>query len=137
MYSKNAWEKYEGKKLEELMSFNEDYKHFITVGKTERACVKESVALARAKGFKELHEYKELKAGDKVYFVNKNKNIACRISRMSSFSISLSMMFSPCQQQRQRHRRNTRCQFGSNDRKQKLRRKTCRKSQMVAKYKRS
>ena len=92
MYSKNAWEKYEGKKLEELMSFNEDYKHFITVGKTERACVKESVTLARAKGFKELHEYKELKAGDKVYFVNKNKNIAAYVIGKNSVEDGLRVL---------------------------------------------
>ena len=79
MYSKNAWKKYEGSKFNDLMSFNEDYKNFITVGKTERACVKESIKLAREKGFKELHEYNKLKAGDKVYFINKNKNIAAYV----------------------------------------------------------
>jgi len=78
MYSKNAWEKYENK-MDELMSFNEEYKHFISVGKTERACVKKSVKLAREKGFKELSEYSSLKPGDKVYFVNKNKNIAAYV----------------------------------------------------------
>ena len=78
MYGKNAWEKYENK-MDELMSFNEEYKHFISVGKTERACVKESVKLAREKGFKELSEYSSLKPGDKVYFVNKNKNIAAYV----------------------------------------------------------
>ena len=30
MYAKNAWKKYSGEKLQELMNFNEGYKHFIT-----------------------------------------------------------------------------------------------------------
>ena len=76
MYAKNAWKKYSGEKLEALMKFNEEYKHFITVGKTERACVTEAVKLASEKGFKELKEYSSLKPGDKVYVTNKGKNVA-------------------------------------------------------------
>lgn len=76
MYAKNAWEKYQDNNYEEVMAFNEGYKHFITVGKTERACVKETIRLAREQGFKDISEFSSLKAGDKVYVVNKNKNIA-------------------------------------------------------------
>ena len=56
MYAKNAWKKYSGEKLDALMKFNEEYKHFITVGKTERACVNEAIKLASDKGFKELKD---------------------------------------------------------------------------------
>ena len=76
MYAKNAWKKYSGEKLNELMAFNEEYKDYITKGKTERLCVKEAVKLAEEKGFKNLKEFKSLKEGDKVYVVNKDKNIA-------------------------------------------------------------
>ena len=76
MYAKNAWKKYSGEKLNELMAFNEEYKDYITKGKTERLCVKEAVKLAEEKGFKNLKEFKSLKEGDKVYAVNKDKNIA-------------------------------------------------------------
>jgi len=76
MYAKNAWNKYSGEKLDALMAFNEEYKDYITKGKTERLCVSEAVKLAEAKGFKNLKEFKSLKEGDKVYAVNKEKNIA-------------------------------------------------------------
>ena len=76
MYAKNAWGKYSGEKLNELMQFNEEYKAYITNGKTERLCVKEAIKLAEAKGFKNAKECKSLKTGDKVYFINKDKNIA-------------------------------------------------------------
>ncbi len=76
MYAKNAWKKYSGEKLAELMAFNEEYKHYITIGKTERLCVKEAVKLAEEKGFKDLKSFSTLKPGDKVYVVNKDKNIA-------------------------------------------------------------
>lgn len=76
MYNKNAWEKYSNEELEKLMSFCEEYKNFITNGKTERLCVNQAVALAEAKGFKNIKEFKSLKTGDKVYATNKGKNIA-------------------------------------------------------------
>ena len=50
MYNKNAWSKYEGKALDELMQFNEGYKKFISYGKTERLCVKEAIEIANLYG---------------------------------------------------------------------------------------
>ena len=74
MYSKNVWNKYESH--EEIMKFAEDYKAFISKGKTERLCVEESVRLAKEKGYVDIKEVKSLKEGDKVYAVNKAKNVA-------------------------------------------------------------
>lgn len=76
MYAKLAWEKYTDDQIKDVMAFNEGYKNFITNGKTERLCVKQSIELAKEKGFKELSEYETLKPGDKVYVNNMNKNIA-------------------------------------------------------------
>ena len=77
MYNKNAWDKYES--TDEIFAFAEGYKDFITKGKTEREVVKLAVALAEKKGFKNLADAKTLKAGDKVFALNKNKNIAAFI----------------------------------------------------------
>ena len=76
MYAKNAWNKYKDNQYKEVMDFNEGYKRFITVGKTERACVKEATSLARQAGFRDISEFNSLKPGDKVYITNKEKNIA-------------------------------------------------------------
>ena len=76
MYAKNAWKKYSNEQLEELMKFNEEYKDFLTASKTERECVKVSIKLAEANGFKELSTFKSLQKGDKVYVTNKGKNFA-------------------------------------------------------------
>lgn len=76
MYAKNAWNKYTGEKLDQLMQFNEEYKNFLSNGKTERLCVKEAIKEAEAKGFKDIKQFTSLKEGDKVYVNNKNKNIA-------------------------------------------------------------
>jgi aspartyl aminopeptidase len=58
------------------MKSNDDYKDFLSKGKTERLCVELSVKEAEANGFKELSTYSSLKKGDKVYVTNKNKNFA-------------------------------------------------------------
>ncbi|MBE6132312.1 MAG: aminopeptidase [Erysipelotrichaceae bacterium] len=75
MYKKNAWKKYLPD-LSQVMDFAEGYKTYLTASKTERLAVEESVKLAEANGFKPLESFKELKKGDKVYALNKNKNIA-------------------------------------------------------------
>lgn len=75
MYAKNTWEKYQGS-LEEVMSFNEDYKRYISLNKTERACVKDSIELAKKAGFQDLETVEKLKTGDKVFVNNKDKNLA-------------------------------------------------------------
>ncbi|WP_270526684.1 aminopeptidase [Longibaculum muris] len=76
MYAKNTWSKYQDQDYKNVMDFNEGYKAYISEGKTERACVKASIRLAKEYGFKDINEFDSLKAGDKVYVVNKKKNIA-------------------------------------------------------------
>lgn len=75
MYAKNTWKKYKDN-LNEVMEYNEGYKDYISKNKTERACVKDSIRLAEEKGFKPLDSFETLKAGDKVYVNNRDKNIA-------------------------------------------------------------
>jgi len=48
---------------------------FLNHGKTEREIVAQSERIAREHGFRSIDEYTELHPGDKVYFVNRCKNI--------------------------------------------------------------
>lgn len=75
MYNKNAWKSYDEKEFSSVMGFSEGYKSFLSKGKTEREIVKITTKEAEAKGFKNIKEFKSLKAGDKVYATNKGKNI--------------------------------------------------------------
>ena len=77
MYRKNAWLKYKGTKP--VMDFAEGYKAFISAAKSERLAVKEAEKLLKANGFKNIDDVKTLKKGDRVYFVNKKKNVAAFI----------------------------------------------------------
>ncbi len=75
MYSKNIWKTITPEKTKQVNEFCEGYKDYISVGKTERLCVTESVAIAKKHGYSDISNFKSLKAGDKVYATNKNKNI--------------------------------------------------------------
>ncbi len=77
MYRKNAWLKYDDKKP--VMDFAEGYKSFISVAKSERLAVAESEKLLKANGFKNINDFKSLKEGDRVYIINKKKNVAAFI----------------------------------------------------------
>lgn len=77
MERKNAWNTYEEQEIQELRRVTEEYRRFISEGKTERECVKLTVALAEQAGYisleKAMEQGKPLKAGDKVYAVHKKK----------------------------------------------------------------
>ena len=80
MYSKNIYKDLSQDKSNLITAFCEDYKAYISEGKTERLCVNLSRELAEKNGYRLLDdlikENHKLVAGDKVYAINRNKNIA-------------------------------------------------------------
>ena len=75
MYAKLAWDKYDENELKKVFSLADDYKEFISFGKTEREATKLAIKDLIAKGFEEFDSSKTYKEGDKVYFVNRGKNV--------------------------------------------------------------
>lgn len=71
MEKKNRWTIYSEQQAAEVMDLAESYKDFLNNGKTERECVRETIALAEKAGFRDLDEIvkngESLKAGDRVY----------------------------------------------------------------------
>lgn len=76
----SAWKKYKNKQIKEIESLCKAYKDFLNEGKTERECVKVSIKLAEAAGYRNIKEYiekgKSLTPGDKIYAVNMGKSLA-------------------------------------------------------------
>jgi len=60
---------------EEMEKLCNRYRNFLDCGKTERECVDIAVKMAEENGFVLFDETKELKAGDKIYIINRNKNL--------------------------------------------------------------
>lgn len=74
---KSAWLNIEDHKR--VFEFADSYKKFIEKSKTERLCVENIKSVLVKNGFKDIDNLKELKKGDKVYRVIKNKSIVAAI----------------------------------------------------------
>ena len=71
----NAWKSVNDSAKKEIFKFSEKYKNFLSENKTEREVITESIELAEKKGFIDAKEVTELKAGDKIYYNNRDKNL--------------------------------------------------------------
>lgn len=60
---------------QEIDDLTHDYINFLNSSKTEREVIKNIKELVEKNGFKEINTYQILKEGDKVYYINKGKNI--------------------------------------------------------------
>lgn len=70
---KNGWDKEIDKK--EIFQFSEEYKEFLDSAKTERRFVKEGIKLAEKYGFVPANSKDKFNSGDKIYYVNRGKNL--------------------------------------------------------------
>ena len=72
---KNGYDRIKKAELPLMEDYCDEYKAFMDLGRTEWECVTTAIDLLKAKGFKELKRGMKLKAGDKVYFNNRGKNL--------------------------------------------------------------
>ncbi len=73
--AKSGWDSVDENLRNEIYKFAYEYMYFLNNSKTEREIVSTAEGIVRENGFKRLDEYSELHAGDKVYFINRFKNI--------------------------------------------------------------
>lgn len=72
---KNVYENISEEEKKKMFELCDEYREFLDEGKTERECVEKAITMAKLHGFSNINEKSQLKAGDKVYKVNRNKNI--------------------------------------------------------------
>ena len=72
---KNVYEVINEKEIDEMHSLCTSYRTFLDVGKTERECVDYAIELANKNGFEDIESKSTLKAGDKIYALNRGKYI--------------------------------------------------------------
>ena len=89
---KNGWEESSETEKKAILKFCDGYIKFLNTCKTEREVVKEAISLAEKKGFKPLDKFKTLKAGDKVYFINRDKNIFLAVIGVNPISDGFSVV---------------------------------------------
>ena len=69
----NGWNT--AKNKENIFDYAKGYIDFMNHSKTEREIIKSSKKIAESNGFKNIDEIDTLKAGDKVYYINRNKSM--------------------------------------------------------------
>lgn len=72
---KNAYLEMTDDEKAEMNQLCDNYRTFLDAGKTERECVDEAIKMVTYAGFRDMDTMESLKPGDKVYKVNRNKNI--------------------------------------------------------------
>ena len=79
MNKKNLLTGYTDKEKKEIEQLASEYKEFLNNGKTEREVVEITIEILEKNGFKDIEKVKSLKAGDKIFYNNRNKNILMSI----------------------------------------------------------
>lgn len=73
--SKSVWQRMNARERKAAMAYGEKYKAFLDTARTERLAAAEIIRRAEEKGFKSVYTMKALKAGDKVYWNQKDKSV--------------------------------------------------------------
>ena len=71
----SGWKMVDDTEKKNIFDFSKRYIDFLNVSKTEREFVKAAKKLADENGFKDIMEFESLKAGDKIYFINRDKSM--------------------------------------------------------------
>ena len=74
-----VWDYLAKEEIKETFALGEDYKRFLSAAKTEREVVARVVEQLEEAGFQPLGGLNRLKAGDRVYFVNRQKALAAAV----------------------------------------------------------
>ncbi|AHH10536.1 aminopeptidase [Borrelia coriaceae] len=76
MTKQNPWTSLNEEDRNNILNFAQKYKKFLSTVKTEREVTNYATQKAKEKGFINSCEKQELKAGDKIFYTCRNKNIA-------------------------------------------------------------
>ena len=75
MKPKNAYLRLDESEVEKVNSFNEDYKQYLNEAKTEREACLLAIKIAEENGFVPFDKNASYKAGDRVYYNNRDKAV--------------------------------------------------------------
>ena len=71
--------------IEKASKYCEGYKAFLNAGKTERECVKAAVKMLKKAGYRPYDRKASYEAGDKVYYVNRDKALIATTLQEAAF----------------------------------------------------
>ena len=71
----NAWNSSNDEDRREIYKFADEYMYYLNQGKTEKEIIHFSKEILLKNDFKELSQVENLQPGDKIFFVNRNRNL--------------------------------------------------------------
>lgn len=71
----NGWKNIDEAKKQEIFKLSDEYMAFLNKSKTEREFIKNAKKLADENGYTDIINKKDLKPGDKIYFINREKSM--------------------------------------------------------------
>lgn len=71
----SGWNSVDDEKKSRIFELSKNYMDFLNRSKTEREFIKSARRLADENGFKDIMDFNELKPGNKVYFINRDKSM--------------------------------------------------------------
>ncbi|MDO4283051.1 MAG: aminopeptidase [Clostridia bacterium] len=80
------------KEVEKATQYTDGYMKFITTAKTEYLCVEEAIKMLEENSFQKIEDVKTLKAGDKVYFVNREKSVFAATIGKENLSLGMNII---------------------------------------------
>ena len=89
---KNGWENLNEEERKNIFEFSNKYIEFINKAKTERESVKEIEKILKENNFQNILEKENLKAKDKVYYINREKNIYAAIIGEEDLSLGFNII---------------------------------------------
>lgn len=89
---KDVYSKLSKDGLKNVDEYAISFMKFLNTAKTERICVREALVMLKAQGFVDISENENLKLGDKVYFVNKNKSLYVAIIGKNSLKHGINIV---------------------------------------------
>ncbi len=95
MFQKESgWKAADGALKEEIFRFSQGYKDYLNKGKTERLACREALLAAEKLGFVNLEEKESLVPGDKVYLLNRDKNLFLAVMGQEDIEQGISFVIS-------------------------------------------
>lgn len=71
----NGWLELNNNTKQDVFSYAKGYINYLNNSKTEREIISSSKKIAEENGFQNIEKVKELKAGDKIYYINREKSM--------------------------------------------------------------
>ena len=70
-----GWNQVNEDEKNQIFQFSENYIRFLNKAKIEREFIREARKLAEENGYRDIMEFQQLKPGDKIYFINREKSM--------------------------------------------------------------